>query len=369
MVVAAPLKDRYDRAIVESLANRVAELDPGFPVVPFTDDVLAAFPELELKERVNLVADRLATDLPDHYPDALAIVVAAAEPGLDAWAAWPLCSFVERHGVDWPDESLEAMTTLTQLWSCEFAIRPFLDAHLELTREYMRTWVTDPRETVRRLPSEGSRPLLPWGPKVRALIDDPQIGIEALTALRHDPSETVRRSVANHLNDVAKAHPDLVVELLAGWVDESRPVDDRMVRHALRTLVKRGHTGALGLLGYTTEPEIDVTSFVCEPSTVHLGDHIELTVELSSTSGETQLLVIDFVIHHVNASGVTSPKVFKWATHTIEPGEMVRLSKRRLIETASTRRYHAGRHQVDLQVAGGVLASAEFELADSSPPR
>ena len=62
-------------------------------------------------------------------------------------------------------------------------------------------------EDVRRLASEGTRPRLPSGPKVQALHDDPEIGIELLEALRHDPSETVRRSVASHLNDVARNDP------------------------------------------------------------------------------------------------------------------------------------------------------------------
>jgi 3-methyladenine DNA glycosylase AlkC len=365
--MAAPLKDQFDRELVETLAERFSRLASGFEGAAFVADLLAEFPALELKDRINLVADRLATDLPGTYPEALAVVVEVSASGIDGFAGWPLCSFVERHGVEWPDESLEAMTTLTQACSCEFAIRPFLDEHLERTRVQLRAWTEHPVDTVRRLPSEGTRPLLPWGPRVAALTEDPQIGLELLTALRHDESEDVRRSVANHLNDVAKAHPNLVVETLGAWLAEPQPVDERLARHALRTLVKQGHPGALQVLGFTTDPDVEVGKFSCSPSALELGASIELGAVLTSTADHDQMLVIDFVIHHVKASGGTSPKVFKWTSQHFSPGERVQLAKRRLIQTASTRRYHAGVHRIDLQVAGKVLASTEFHLTDSSP--
>ena len=368
-VMAAPLKDLFDRDVVETLSGRFAQRVPDFDADGFAAGLLADFPALELKDRINLVADRLASGLPGTYPEALAVVVEVSASGIGGFAGWPLCSFVERHGVAWPDESLEAMTTLTQTCSCEFAIRPFLDAHLERTRVQLRAWTEHPVDTVRRLPSEGTRPLLPWGPRVAALTDDPQIGLELLTALRHDESEDVRRSVANHLNDVAKAHPDLVVETLGAWLAEPQPVDERLASHALRTLVKQGHPGALQVLGFTTDPAVEVGEFSCTPSALELGTSIQLGAVLTSTADHDQMLVIDFVIHHVTASGGTSPKVFKWTSQRLSPGERVQLAKRRLIQTASTRRYHAGVHRVDLQVAGKVLASTEFHVTDSSPSR
>jgi 3-methyladenine DNA glycosylase AlkC len=362
----APLKDNLDRQTVELLADQFARQYDGFDPDAFTEALLDEFPTLELKDRINLIADRLASDLPADYESALAMVVQVAEDGVDGWAAWPLCSFVERHGVESPVASLDAMAPLTKRWSCEFAIRPFLQTHLELTRDYLREWVLDPDEAVRRLPSEGTRPLLPWGPKVPALLDDPEIGLELLRALRHDESATVRRSVANHLNDVAKSEPDLVIDMLTQWSSEPEPVDERMVRHALRTLIKKGNPGALALLGFTTEPDVTVNQFTCQPCQISLGEDIDLTAELTSTSQQEQLLVIDFIIHHVRATGATSPKVFKWTTERLAPADMVRLSKRRRIQTASTRRYHAGEHRVDLQIAGEVVASTHFNLDESS---
>jgi len=359
--MAPLLKDNIDRQVVDLLADRFDRVQPEFDRERFVMSVASDLDQLELKDRINLIADALAAALPDHYPAALDAVTAVA-PSVSDWAAWPLCSFVERHGIDHPEASLAAMPTLTRRWSCEFAIRPFLEHHLDMTRAHLRLWATDDDETVRRLASEGTRPLLPWGPKVAALIDDPQIGLELLCKLRHDPSETVRRSVANHLNDVAKSDPELVIGTLQEWTAEDPPVDDRMVRHALRTLVKQGRPEALRLLGLTTDPEIEVTEFSCRPKSIGLGSHIELAAELRSTAAEPQRLAVDFVIHHITAGGKTSPKVFKWKTVALAPGQSTRLSKRRLIKNASTRTYHGGRHTVELQVAGQRLAEATFTL-------
>ena len=358
----APFKDEINADVVDGLAAAFADREPAFDADRFRRTVLADLDRLELKDRINLVADALADRLPSDYPAALAAVVDVARTDVGPWASWPLCSFVERHGLDHPEPSLEAMAELTIWWSCEFAVRPFLDRHLTATRAHMARWVTDPDERVRRLASEGSRPLLPWGMRVRALLDDPEIGLQAVRALRHDPSETVRRSVANHLNDVAKHQPDRVVEELRQWIAEPAPTDERMVAHALRTLVKQGRSDALELLGFTTEPEVDVRAFGCSPDRVELGGEIELTATLVSTADVDQRLVIDFVVHHRLASGASSPKVFKWTNRSLPAGATMTLTKTRRLKPITTRTYHPGTHQVDLQVAGVVVASTAFQL-------
>jgi len=364
--MAEPLKNHFDRALVELLATRLLEAHPSFDSNGFTETLVAGFPDLELKDRINLVADQLRANLPNDYATALEIVTRVAETdGIDGFTAWPLCSFVERHGLTDPPASLAAMEQLTRQFSCEFAIRPFLEHHLELTRASLRAWATSDDEHVRRLPSEGTRPYLPWGPKVQALLDDPEIGIELLHQLRHDPSETVRRSVANHLNDIARNHPNRVVEICADWSTDPA-IEPGMIRHALRSLVKKGDPGALGVLGFTTSAEVSVDSFAVTPSSISLGSSISLTAAMSSTATSDQRLVVDFVMHHVGANGTTSRKVFKWTTIDLASGESIDLHKTRKIATASTRRYHAGLHRVELQVAGAVVAEAAFDLLDSS---
>lgn len=360
-----PLKQRLAEPEVELIAERVSDVYPEFDRSGFAS-ITFELETLELKDRIAAVADQLHETLPASYPEAVAILVQAAEGGMGGFAAWPLCTFVERHGVEHPTESLEAMESLTRASSCEFAIRPFLDQHLDQTMAAVSRWIESDCAAVRRLASEGTRPRLPWGYRVRALSDDPQIGLGVLERLRHDPSEMVRRSVANHLNDVAKDYPELVVETVGRWAKDGT-VDERMISHALRSLVKQGHSGALSVLGFTTDAQIDVVAFDVRPRSLRLGGYIELVAVLRSTAEQEQRLVIDFVIHHPTTRGSLSTKVFKWTTVELEAGAERILTKRLRIETTSIRKYTAGVHVVELQVAGAVLATASFDLLDGSP--
>ena len=353
-----------DAAVVDELARRFIAVAADFDVCGFTDRTVPQLAGLELKARIELIARELWRALGDRDPTAslaCLVEVARAEPPVDGWAAWPLATVVELFGTSRPSEALDAMEHVTQRMSCEFAIRPFLRDHYDATYARLLAFTDHDDERVRRLPSEGTRPRLPWGMKVQRLLDDPRPGLTLLHRLRHDPSETVRRSVANHLNDVAKTHPELVVETLATWMNEPE-TDRRMVAHALRTLVKRGEPGALGVLGFTTEPQVVVERFDVSPAVVAMGAHIVLAAELRSVATGPQRLVVDFVVHHVNASGATSPKVFKWTTIDLGPGERRALTKRRLIQQASTRTYRAGTHHVELQVGGRVVAATAFDV-------
>ena len=362
--MAQPLKDMVDRAVVEEIADRVAVVAEGFDRDGFVADLMAELPALELKPRIEAIARRLAAGLSADYRRALDVVVAVAraEPPIGGFAAWPLCTFVEVFGVDDPDASLPAMEHLTKRASCEFAVRPFLRDHFDLAYAQLEAFTQHEDEAVRRLPSEGTRPRLPWGMRVAPLMKNPVPGIALIERLRHDPSETVRRSVANHLNDVAKDHPDLVIEVTRRWSAEDPPVDRALVKHALRTLVKRGSPEALEILGFTSEASIQVNTFECIPTAVRMGDRIELVAEMVSKSDQAQHLVVDFVVHHVTAAGKTSPKVFKWTTVDLAPGEAISLTKRRPIQHASTRTYYPGIHRVELQVAGRVVAETRFDV-------
>ncbi|MDH3293115.1 MAG: DNA alkylation repair protein [Acidimicrobiia bacterium] len=357
--MAEPLKNSIGADTVNALAERL-EAVAGFDGAGLRA-LATEFDGLELKERINLIADTIAADRP--YLDILdAVVDMAGDKSLDMWAAWPLCSVIERHGVAHPHQSLQAMETVTKRFSCEFAIRPFLQHHPEPTFDHLNRWVDDPDESVRRLVSEGTRPYLPWGPRVARLIDEPQRAIALLDRLRLDPSETVRRSVANHLNDVARLDADLVIDTLKRWTGDKPEPDRALIRHALRTLVKAGKPEALALLGFTTDPAVGIDRFDCRPSAIELGQSIELNAVIRSTSTTAQQLVVDIVIHHVKANGDTSPKVFKWTAITLEPGASEHLTKTRPIRPISTRIYHPGRHAVDLQIAGRTLASTGFDL-------
>ena len=238
--MAEPLKHAFAEELVERLAAAATASLPSFDAAAFTAAATQNLADLELKDRINQFADALRAHLPDDWSSCTGHLITIARTiafeeteAFGDMAAWPLCSVVERHGLDDPDTSLGAMTDLTRSFSCEFAIRPYLIEHLDLTLEWCRRWLNHDDAAVRRLPSEGTRPFLPWGTGVPALLADPELGIGLIRELRNDPDEVVRRSVANHLNDVARNHPDRVVDIVGEWADAA--VDPGLIRHALRS--------------------------------------------------------------------------------------------------------------------------------------
>lgn len=368
--MGAALKESVDPGVVAELAHRFSAVDGMFDATTFVERSTPMLDDLELMARVQLIARELWRALGERDPaDSIACVVRVArdEPPVDGWAAWPLAAVLELFGPARPEQALDAMEHVTKRMSCEFAVRPFLRDHFDLTYERLTAFTEHDDERVRRLPSEGMRPRLPWATKIERLIEDPLPGLALLHRLRHDPSETVRRSVANHLNDVSRSDPGVVVDTLSVWIDEPE-TDRRMVTHALRTLVKQGDPAALRLLGFTTEPSVIVERFEVAPTDVGMGEHITFTAEVVSTAPDRQRLVVDVIVHHVNAAGTTSPKVFKWTTVELDPGERTTLTKRRLIRQASTRTYRAGTHPVELQIGGQVVAATAFDVAGRMTP-
>jgi len=215
---------------------------------------------------------------------------------------------------------------------------------------------------VRRLVSEGSRPRLPWGLQLKCLIADPSPTLPLLRALQDDPSAYVRRSVANHLNDIAKDHPAIVVQWLAEYLPGASAERRRLLAHASRTLVKQGHAPALQLWGLGAglcgRAVLHVT-----PKALRIGDALQLRVELHSAAQRAQPLQIDYAVHHVKANGSASPKVFKGWSLTLDPGAALQLAKNHSMRAVTTRRYHPGHHEVDLRINGQVVARDGFKLS------
>ncbi|MEZ6014390.1 MAG: DNA alkylation repair protein [Planctomycetota bacterium] len=331
---------------------------------------------LELKARAEHIASALEATLPAEFARAAARIEAALAPpapatadappalgdqGLAGWIVWPLGEYVARRGLSEPTRALRVLHALTQRFTAEWALRPFLEAHPEETFATLRVWAGDPSAQVRRLVSEGSRPRLPWGRRLAGLVADPTPTLPLLAALQDDPSAYVRRSVANHLNDIAQDHPEVV----AGWLEAHLPdapaARRALLRHASRSLIKRGDTRALRAFGLGAALR-GAARLVIEPPKITLGASVTLHVTLASSARKAQDLVLDYVVHHVKANGGTSPKVFKGWTRTLGARESLSLSKRHAVRPISTRKYYPGRHRVALQANGKVVCEAEFEL-------
>jgi len=373
--LAEPFKHFLDARLVRAMGAHLGRASPAFARERFEALALDGLDALELKARCHHLCGALEHTLPRDFSTAAALMEAALatpngeadsalgarDDGLAGWAVWPLTEYVARHGHGDVPRALEALHAMTQRFSAEWAIRPFLLRHPDVAWPTLARWAQDPSPHVRRLVSEGSRPRLPWGMVLGPLVADPAPTLPLLRALQDDASEYVRRSVANHLNDIAKDHPMLVV----AWVREHLPgasAERRaLLRHASRTLIKRGDAAMLTAWGLG-EAFAGHARFTLAPQRLAVGDSLQLDLQLDSSAAAPQRLVIDYAVHHVKAGGHSTPKVFKGWAIELAPGESRRLARRHSMKAVTTRRYHPGLHRVDIRINGRPVAEAAFEL-------
>ena len=364
------MKDGLSDAAVERIAAALTQTIRGFREQAFRCACLDGLDELELKDRVRHIIRVLHDFLPQPFTTAARVLVRlkpqwdAGDPSdnLRSFAAWPLVDYVGEYGLKSPATALKTLKALTPLFTAEFAIRPFYLQHPERTLRTVEAWCGHPDEQVRRLVSEGARPRLPWGQQLPTFIRDPSSVLRLLERLKDDSSETVRRSVANNLNDISKDHPDVVLHLCQRWKQNAGPERLWIIRHATRTLVKAGHPSVFGLLGFTEHPKLQLESLTLSPTRIRLGEAIEFTARLTSTAKQAQNFVIDYAVHHMKANGETRPKVFKFCRLSLDPGKTKELVRCHAIRPISTRKYYPGKHAVEILVNGRSLGRVDFQL-------
>jgi 3-methyladenine DNA glycosylase AlkC len=365
-----PFKGELGPAAAERLATELLAAWPEFPTHRFVHDLARELQPRELLQRNELLADRLVATLPPRFEDAASVLWHALDsPTFTGWITIPCGTFVAKAGADEPATALPLLAGLTPRWSSEAAIRPFIERHPQLTYEYLRTWSGHPDEHVRRLVSESTRPRLPWARQLRSLVADPSPNFPLLDALVTDQSQYVRRSVANHLNDISKDHPDIAVHLARQWQGLG-PGPAWVVRHGLRSLVKAGDAAALQLMGAAPDADIRLLEFSADRHDLTVGEAATFTCTLALCSGEPVTAIIDYRIHFVGARGVNRPKVFKMARRHLQAGRSTTVTKLHRFENVSIRRIHPWVHTIDLQINGRVRGSLTVEVAaapDTSP--
>lgn len=372
-----PFKNFFNPALVVGMADHMARQWPDFDHAGFTADACDGLAALELKDRAISIAGALGRHLPRDFAEACGVLLASLHPdeeldladmdagitddGVKGWAVMPMTIYVADRGAGHLDVALGALKEMTKRSSSEFAIRRFLADQPTRTLETLSGWVRHGNAHVRRLVSEGTRPRLPWASRLDDFMRDPSPVLALLERLKDDPSDYVRRSVANNLNDIAKDHPDLVVDVVRRWTKNSSPQRKQLIRHACRSLVKAGNRECLRVLGYD-HPQVAPVAITINTPVVTLGGSLEFEAVLVSDSFAPQPLIIDYIIHHVKASGKTSPKVFKWKTVTLIPRKALRARRRHAIRAITTRMYYPGRHRLEILVNGEVLGAADFDL-------
>ncbi|QEI08860.1 DNA alkylation repair protein [Pigmentiphaga aceris] len=362
IVTQAPeLKHIFDPDRIRHIADETLAVYPDFDRDRFVQLCLSGLDDLSLMQRLRRVSEALHATLPRDYRAALTILRALAPRLNSGFVSIALPEFVALYGADDVEASLDALEFFTRFGSSEFAIRHFLRRDLDGTLAVMKQWSVHENEHVRRLASEGCRPRLPWSFRLEPLMRDPSPVAEILENLKADPSLYVRKSVANHLNDITKNNPDWVLDRLGGWPQDN-PHTTWIVRHGLRSLIKEGDKRALALIGAGAKADVEVRSFTVTPAAIHLGETIDLALQIVSTSSKPQRLVIDYAIHYVKKSGTSSAKVFKLKAITLGAGGTVTLTRAQRIRSFTTRVHYAGRHEVEIFVNGECLARSAFAL-------
>ena len=367
------LKDHlFNPDSIGDLAAEYSAALPDFDATGFQKDVLAGFPDRELLARLDWIADCLEPHLAPTFPQMAEQLEAAMPPPLDPELtdddfgrfihAVPGILAV-RHGLETHRErALDLLYAATKRFSMEFYIRPFLNRWPEETLSRLAIWAEDDNYHVRRLVSEGTRPKLPWA---KAVTLKSEQTVPLLDRLHADPTRYVTRSVANHMNDIAKSEPALVIDRLQAWAaadQQAKKELDWMTRHALRTMVKAGDPAALQLLGYDPQAEV-VARVTLDRPVVQIGDALEFAVHLNAPADLPVL--VDYVISFPRASGKQRTKTFKLKQSRIVAGHELELTKRHLLKgNATTFTLVPGRHHLAVQVNGVIRVSVDFDVTD-----
>lgn len=353
----------FNAAYYAVLAGRIKQVYQPFPADRFVREAVAPLATLSLNERMRHTSVLLREHLPPDYNTALSILketIPLLKPG---YTNLTFPDFVSQFGTGDVKTSLEALHFFTQFGSSEFAIRTFLKNDLDRTIKTMYAWSEDSNEHVRRLSSEGSRPRLPWSFKLDAVIDNPAITKPILDNLKQDDSLYVRKSVANHINDISKDSPAYVRQLVKAW-DQQHPHTAWIVKRGCRSLFKSGDKQSLTAFAFTKNPKVSVRKFVLtpDPDPVRMGGSLTFSFELVSQSRKTQKLMIDYRIHYVKKTGQALPKVFKLKELELPAGASVPLSKKQSFQDFTTRKHFPGKHTVELLVNGDVVKRMSFEV-------
>lgn len=263
IVTGHPLKHLLDDKLVALIAESFAAVAPHFDSTAFCKEANTDLQTLAFKDRARQIARALNQQLSQDSGQACTTMIQALGPKLQVTENYGLAPLFYLPHSEWIttyaqqnfEHGMQLNYELTQRYTAEFSIRPFLVEHETAALQRLTAWCEDPNPHVRRLVSEGSRPRLPWAPRLRNIQAHPQHTLQLLERLKDDPVRYVRRSVANHLGDIAKEQLELVLDICARWLKESQNMSDAsqaenrrwLLRHALRYPAKQGNPDALEL--------------------------------------------------------------------------------------------------------------------------
>ena len=351
------LKDLYSRVFYGNLSDALLEVLPSFNKQKFLQQIFTDdFSRKELKARMRHTSETLHAFMPADFKRMVEIIYKLIQNlkkkniGEDGLTYMFLPDYIEVYGIDNFDDSIKSIEFITQFVSCEFAVRPFLLRYGSKMMAQMQLWSKHENYKVRRLSSEGSRPRLPWAMAIPDLKKDPSSILPILENLKNDPSEWVRRSVANNINDIAKDHPDFVLKLARKWKGAAKETD-AIIKHGSRTLLKKGHVGILSHYGLNSK-NIQVSGFKIDTASVKIGGHLAFSFRVVNKDRKKQTVRLEYGMYYKKANNQLTRKVFKISEKTYEPGAGLEVRLKQSFKKITIRTFYPGKHQLSVIVNG-----------------
>ena len=352
-----PLKNMFQEETMRKFAYTLHSYDEDFQVERFLKLVFdEEWETLELKARCRKISISLGKCLPSNYQMAIDILEKAVS-GYSFAIFFP--DFVEVVGLDDWDISIKVLERNTQYWSSEFAVRAFILKDEKRMMKQMLVWTTHESEHVRRLASEGCRPMLPWGQSIPQFKKDPSPILPILEALKKDDALYVRKSVANNLNDISKTHPQLVIDLMKTWIGKDERTD-WIIKHGCRSLLKKGNLEIMQLFGYQAINQVHIKEFHLEKDTIAIGE--ELVFMFDIVSDQDIKIRIEYGIDYIKANGKTNQKIFKLSEVSLKAGKQLSYVRKQSFKDTSVRKHYTGKHTLTLIINGTACQSLAFDV-------
>ncbi|MCL2116475.1 MAG: DNA alkylation repair protein [Methanobrevibacter sp.] len=274
-----------------------------------------------------------------------------------------LGGYIEQYGLDDYKISVEALEEITQFTSCEGPVRHFIIKYPNEMMEQMLIWSKHESWAVRRVSSEGCRPRLPWHKALPKLKENPSPIIPILENLKNDKSESVRKSVANNLNDIAKDNPEVVIDLVKKWQNKSKNID-WVIKHGCRTLLKQGNSEVMEIFGFGSIKNISIEDFHISTPKVKIGKSLEFNFKLLNNNKKKSKIRLEYGIYYKKANSNLSKKVYKISEKEYKENSITQINRKQSFKVITTRKFHLGLHQVSIIINGNEFEKYDFELIE-----
>lgn len=358
------LKDRYNNKFFSDLGEGMNKVLKNYDHNAFVKTIhKSPWKKMELKDRMKRIAESLAQILPSDYKKAIIVFKNICDKlrvhkdyGLEFMF---LPEYIEAHGLEYFEESMKAMEKITSLTSCEFAIRPFIIKYPKKSIKRLIKWSKHKDLHVRRLASEGCRPRLPWAIALPDFKKDPKAILPILENLKNDPSEYVRRSVANNLNDISKDNPDTFIKTVKPWLGKNQELD-AIVKHGSRTLLKAGDNRVYAMYGITTKG-IEISNLEI-PSAVKIGNKLNFNFEVTNSNKSEKYIRLEYAIYFLLKNGKLSKKVYKISEGSFTKNEHKTIQRFHNFKIITTKKYYPGGHELAIIANGKEIVKKVFKL-------